>query len=204
MPHLCLLYWSLSSQLHFPVFPFPKTRLHFLFSSCSSPACFCPLLPGPLSSPSGSLYPPSRSLFLSPWASVPVFPVVYVPTPISVPPSLGLCPHPSGSLFTPLSLFFPLSQAPSASLSSCPSQPLYPCLSTVSASTPPFCQSLPFNLLPKPHWEVRGRGNTQGKSVKVFLFWGKAVGLGGGPGLDSDFDTKLTHLKPHISFIWKH
>lgn len=203
MPHLCLLHWSLSSQLHFPVFPFPKTRLHVLFSSCSSPACFCPLLPGPLSSPSGSSYPPSRSLFLSPWASVPFFPVVYVPPPISVPPSLGLCPHPSGSLFTPylcFSLFLRLPQHPSlpAHLSLCTL--VFP----VSASTPPFCQSLPFNLLPKPHWEVRGRGNTQGKSVKVFLFGGKAVGLGGGPGLDSDFDTKLTHLKPHVSFIWKH
>lgn len=204
MSHLCL-HWSLSSQLHFPVFPFPKTRLHVLFSSCSSPACFCPLLPVPLSSPSGSLYPPSRSLFLSPWASVPFFPVVYVPP--------HLCPSLSGSLSPslwvsvyPLSLFFPLSQAPSASLSSCPSQPLYPCLSSVCLHTRLLSVSA---LQPTAQTPLGGEGErehpgSQGKSVKVFLFWGKAVGLGGGPGLDSDFDTKLTHLKPHISFIWKH
>jgi len=45
-------------------------------------------------------------------------------------------------------------------------------------------------------------------SVKVLLFegeggWSLGVELLG-LRLDSDFDTKLIHLKPRVSFIWKH
>lgn len=148
---LCFHFLRLVSTSSFPVAPHLPVSVPCSLCPCPLPLGLCTLPLGLCSSLLGPLSP----FFL--WSMYP---------PISVPPSLGLCPHPSGSLFTPylcFSLFLRLPQHPSlpAHLSLCTL--VFP----VSASTPAFCQSLPFNLLPKPHWEVRGRGNTQGPRVRV-------------------------------------
>lgn len=150
LTHLCLLHWSLSSQLHFPAFPFPKTCLHFSFPIAphlpvsvphSLGLCPLPLGLGPL--PLG--FCASLLGLLSPF----FFWSVYRP-PIAAAPSLGLHPPPSGSLSTPISVLPCFSGSLPASLSSCPARPLYPCLSAVCPPHPSPV-SLPSNLLPKPH-----------------------------------------------------
>ena len=97
--------------------------------------------------------------------------------------------------------------------SPCPSLTLCTLVCLQSPRYTPSWQFLPSNLLLlRPHWGVGGGswGDSQGLREHVKMLPLGEAGGGStwagllGPRLDSDFETKLTHLKPHVAFIWKH